>query len=159
MPPAGVPVTVRATTTATAQHAFDTIAPIDLPRIFTGYGPLPGVRGVRDQSGNWNHAGATRTVELSNGDEAQETITSFDRPGYFAYEVGPFTGPMNRVVARADGEWWFASTGGGTEITWTYTFRPRPRMAPLARLAVAPLWRRYASRVLGLAVGAAEAPV
>jgi hypothetical protein len=153
----GVPVTVRAVADCDTEHAFDVIAPIDLASIFPGYGPLPAVRGVRDQSGAWDHAGATRVVELSDGNEAPETITSFDRPGYFAYTVGPFTGPMNRVVAQADGEWWFAPATGGTEITWTYTFRPRPRMGAVTRLVVAPMWRAYARRVLALALRAAEA--
>jgi hypothetical protein len=65
---------------------------------------------------------------------------------------------MDRVVSRADGEWLFAPSSAGTEITWTYTFRPRRRMAPLVRLAVAPLWRRYATRAIGLAVQVAEEP-
>lgn len=115
------------------------------------------MRGVREQSGDWDHTGATRVVELSDGNEAPERITSFERPGYFGYEVGPFSGPMNRVVQRADGEWWFAPATGGTEITWTYTFIPRPRMGLVVRRVAAPMWRAYARRVLALAMGKAEA--
>src|SRR4051812_7727738 len=65
MTTAGVPVTVSARTRATVVQAFDAIAPIDLPRIFTGLGPLPAVVGVRDQTGDWDHVGATRIVELA----------------------------------------------------------------------------------------------
>ena len=152
----GVPVTVIAVAHAPLEQAFDAIAPIDLASIFRGYGPLPGVRGVRDQSGDWDHVGAHRVVELTDGNEAPERITEFEPPGYFAYSVGPFTGPMNRVVERADGEWWFARASGGTEITWTYTFIPRARMGLVVRRVVAPMWKGYARRVLSQALRVVE---
>ena len=152
----GVPVTVRGVAGAPLEQAFDVIAPIDLASIFTGYGPLPGVRGVRDQSGDWDHVGAQRVVELTDGNEARERITHFEPPGYFAYEVGPFSGPLNRLVERADGEWWFARATGGTEITWTYTFIPRSRMGFVVRWVVAPMWKAYARRVLSQALRVVE---
>ncbi len=156
MATAGVPVTVSAMTRASVAQAFDAIAPIDLPRIFTGMGPLPAVVGVRDQTGDWDHAGATRIVELAGGSEAPERITAYDRPAHFAYRVGPFTGALGWLVREADGAWWFSSDVSGTEIRWSYTFRPRPHAAALVRIVVAPLWRRYARRALELAVGIAE---
>jgi Polyketide cyclase / dehydrase and lipid transport len=155
-----VSVTVTATTGAAVERAFDAIAPIDLSRIFTGFGPLPAVRGVRGQAGAWDHLGATRVVELSDGSEAREAITAYERPRHFAYRVGPFTGPFRRLVRAADGAWWFApaTASGGTEIHWTYAFEPARFAAPAVRLAVAPLWRAYARRVLARAVSVAEAP-
>ena len=158
---AGVAVTVRARAAVAPEVAFDAIAPIDLPRIFTGLGPLPAVTGTREQTGAWDHAGATRVVELADGTEARERLTLHERPHRFAYRVGPFTGPLRRVVDGADGAWWFAPAGGGdagaaTAVTWTYTFRPRGLARPLVRVAVAPLWRAYARRALARAVAAAE---
>ena len=151
-----VPVTVTATARAGLERAFDAIAPIDLSLIFTGFGPLPAVRGVREQTGEWNHVGAARIVELSDGSEAREEITAFERPDHFAYRVGPFTGPFRRLVRAADGAWWFSEGGSGTEIRWTYAFLPARFATPAVRLVVAPLWRAYARRVLALAVRAAE---
>jgi hypothetical protein len=156
MATAGVPVTVSARTRATVVQAFDAIAPIDLPRIFTGLGPLPAVVGIRDQTGDWDHVGAARIVELAGGSEAPERITAYDRPAHFAYRVGPFTGALGWLVREADGAWWFSSGVSGTEIRWNYTFRPRPHAAALVRIVIAPLWRRYARRALGLAVRIAE---
>jgi hypothetical protein len=100
--------------------------------------------------------GAGRIVELSDGSEAPERITAYDRPAHFAYRVGPFTGALRRLVLEADGGWWFSSGVSGTEIRWNYTFRPRPHTAGLVRLVIAPLWRRYARKALGLAVRIAE---
>jgi hypothetical protein len=67
----GVPVTVEAVATASAEATFDTIVPIALPRIFTGYGPLPAVTATRDQTGEWNHVGAARIVELADDSTAR----------------------------------------------------------------------------------------
>jgi hypothetical protein len=158
---AGVPVTVRARAAVAPERAFDVIVPIDLPRIFTGLGPLPAVTGTREQTGAWDHADATRVVELADGTEARERLTLHERPDRFAYHVGPFTGPLRHLVDGADGAWWFAPTDGGdggpaTAVTWTYTFRPRGLARPLVLAAVAPLWRAYARRALERAVAAAE---
>ena len=108
---AGVPVTVRARAAVAPEVAFDVIAPIDLPRIFTGLGPLPAVTGTREQTGAWDHVDATRVVELADGTEARERLTLHERPHRFAYHVGPFTGPLRHLVDGADGAWWFAPAG------------------------------------------------
>ena len=152
---------MRARAAVAPEVAFDVIVPIDLPRLFTGLGPLPAVTGTREQTGAWDHAGATRVVELADGSEARERLTLHERPHRFAYRVGPFTGPLRHVVDGADGAWWFAPVAGvpggaSTAVTWTYAFRPRGPAWPLVRLVVAPLWRVYARRALARAVAAAE---
>jgi hypothetical protein len=155
---ADVAVSVVTTARAPLDVTFDTIVPIDLTRIFRGYaGVLPAVVGVRDQSGLWDTAGATRVVLLGDGSEAPERLTAVTPHSGFAYVVGPFTGVLGRVVDHAVGEWRFADDGaGGTRIAWTYTFVPRPGRTALVRL-IAPVWRRYAARALALAAAAAEA--
>ena len=154
---AGVAVTVEAVARAQHERAFATIAPIDLTTIFTGLGPLPAVTGTREQSGGWDHVGATRTVELADGSEAREELTAFDAPAHFGYRVSGFTGPLRHVVEHADGAWWFAEApGGGAHVRWTYVFAPRRGRGPVVRAAIAPLWRVYARRALARAVAAAE---
>jgi hypothetical protein len=149
-----IPVAVHGTARADPQATFDAIVPIELPRIFRGFGPLPAVRSTRDQSGDWDHAGASRVVELSDATEVGEQITAYERPRYFAYRVGPFeAGPLRRLVVDATGEWRFSACGGGsaTAIEWTYTFRPRPFARPVVAL-IARLWHAYAERALALAI-------
>jgi hypothetical protein len=156
--PAGVPVTVHASANAPVGRAFHVVAPIDLPRIFRGFGPLPAVVATREQTGAWDHVGATRVVELRDGSEARERLTAYDAPRHFGYRVGPFTGPQRLLVEHADGAWWFAPVGADvTRVVWTYTFRPAGAAArPLVWAVVAPLWRAYARRALALAVIAIE---
>ncbi|WP_282785826.1 MULTISPECIES: SRPBCC family protein [unclassified Nocardia] len=151
-----VPVTVESTCRTSAATAMEVIAPIDLPTIFTGMGPLPAVREVRDQSGPWDTAGNTRTVVLSDGSTAREELTGYTRARHFSYELTEFTGTMRRLVAKVDGEWTFTPAGRNSLVRWTYSFFPHPGRARLVRYVVAPLWRRYATATLARAIREAE---
>lgn len=153
-----VEVTVSGHSKAGQEVAFDVIAPIDLASIFEPWLLLPGVLGVRDQSGPWDAPGRERTVQLSDGSEVPERLTSVDRPRGFAYRVGPFPRPLGVLASAADGEWQFTpAPGGGTNIRWSYRFEANRGRRTLVRLLMAPLWRGYARRVLARAVQAADA--
>jgi Polyketide cyclase / dehydrase and lipid transport len=155
--PAGVAITVEGSARVPVGQAFRAIAPVPLEEIFTGYGPLPAVVRTREQSGRWDHVGATRVVELADGSEAREEITSYDEPSHFGYRLGGFTGVLRHLVSHADGAWWFTEPEAGTaSIRWTYTFEPRPARATVVRVAIGPLWRRYARQTLALAIARAE---
>ena len=153
-----VDVSVTARAAAPVEVAFDTIAPIDLASIFDRWLLIPGVRGVRDQSGPWDAPGRTRTIQLSDGSEAPEQLTAVDRPRSFAYRVGPFPRPLGLLAASAEGDWSFTpSPGGGSEIRWTYRFIAQPGRRAVVQALIAPMWRGYARRALDRAVAAADA--
>lgn len=134
-------VTVETELAATADHAFATIVPVDLPRIFARVGLLPAVNATREQSGPWDAAGRTRVVVMGDGSTARERLTADDAPHSFAYRVDGFTGPLARLVDHADGSWCFTPTAADrVHVRWTYSFAPRPRAALLVRLPLA--WRR-----------------
>jgi hypothetical protein len=157
MAPAGVAITVEGRARAPVDLTFRVVALIPLAEIFTGYGPLPAVARTRDQSGGWDHVGATRTVELADRSEAREEITSYQEPTHFGYRLSGFTGALRLLVAHADGAWWFTEPEAGvTHIRWTYTFQPRPARATLVRAAIGPLWSGYARQALGSAIRAVE---
>lgn len=146
---APVSVTVRQPTTGSPEQAFDAIIPVALETIFLGYGPLPAVIGVRDQVGNWDAAGNTRTVLLKGGGTMSEELTRVERPDRCEYRVAPQDGPLKLIVDHIEGRFLFqpGPGGEGCVIDWTYSFFPRPgRRLPL--LALAPLWRRYATQVM-----------
>lgn len=154
---AQVEIVVEGYARASQSATFATIVPIDLAKVFMGFGPLPGVIGCREQSGPWDRVGSTRVVELSDGRTVREQITAHEPPAYFGYRVGPFNGPLGYAAAFADGAWWFADFADGrTHIRWSYTFHLTGPAAPLARAAVPPLWRRYARDVLALAIRETE---
>jgi hypothetical protein len=153
MSPQPVPVTVRAVTTVSPERTFRATAPIDLTLIFRGYGPLPAVVGVENQSGTWDHVGVDRDPVLSDGSTAHERLTGYHPPSDFAYEVSAFTNIMNRFVSGARGSWTFTPTDdGGTAVEWTYALRPRRFRTLAVRLLIAPLWRPYMRRALAATV-------
>jgi hypothetical protein len=70
-----VAVTVHARAAAPPQHAFRVNVPIDLSLVFKGWGTFRAVRGVKNQTGAWDHVGASRNPVLSDGTTANETLT------------------------------------------------------------------------------------
>lgn len=134
---------------ADVQQAFDVVVPIDLTLIFRRMGPLPGVVGIKDQTEAWDHVGASRKPQLSDGTEAFERITVLTPPRYFAYEVSGFQNSLRLLVSGARGSWTFEpGHDGGAAIAWTYSFRPLRGRAAVVRLIVKPLWTRYMRRAL-----------
>ena len=108
---------------ASPQHAFKVNVPIDLSLVFKGWGPFPAVVGVQNQTGAWDHVGASRNPVLSDQTTANETLTEYTVGHSFAYEVTGFTNILGRLVEGVRGEWTF--TPEGTVIRWTYEFKPR----------------------------------
>lgn len=147
-----VPVTVELPTHVTPAEAFRIIAPIDLSLVFRRWGPFPAVVGVREQDGAWDAPGRSRRPQLSDGSSALERLTEYTPPHSFAYEISGLTGPLGRLVERIRGEWTMTPDGSGAVVRWTYAFTPRPGRRALLLLVVAPLWRRYAARMLSATV-------
>jgi polyketide cyclase/dehydrase/lipid transport protein len=138
-----VPVTVQTRTTLSPDDAFRIIVPIDLSLVFKGWGPFPGVRGAKNQTGAWDAAGQSRNPDLSDGSTAVERLTEYTASTSFAYEITEFTNAMKNLVVGVRGEWTFTPDGDGTLIRWTYEFKPLPRRMFLLRRLVAPLWKNY----------------
>ena len=133
-------------------EAFCHIVPIDLTSIFRGYSLLPAVIRIDAQTGNWDALGQTRTVYLSDGSHAQELITQYSKPNYFAYVVSNFSGILGFLVTVAVGEWWFEncdSLPSSTLVRWSYTFTPKSLLAvPILWLVNKFLWSGYMHSVM-----------
>jgi len=151
-----VPVTVQMRTAISPNRAFDSIVPIDLSLVFKGWGPFPAVRGVYNQTGTWDHAGASRNPDLSDGSTATERLTEYTAGHSFAYELTEFTNVLRQLVEGVRGEWTFTPDGDGTVIRWTYEFKPLRGRRVLVRSGLAPLWRRYMQASLETAARVAE---
>ena len=119
-------VKVAATAGAPIGKAFKTIVPIDLPTIMPGWGVLPAVTGVENQSGAWNAVGQTRTVRLADDTTAREEITFYEAPTRFGYNVSDWSGALKFLAREAKSEWKFSEVAPGqTRIVWNYSFAPR----------------------------------
>lgn len=131
---------------------FDTVVAEDvLPHVLHRWGPIPGVRGTSDLTGPWREPGTSRTVLLEDGNSARETIVAWERPDRYTYRLDSLTGPFGRLVDHAAGEWLFASTPTGSELSWTYTFTPaNPLAAVVLEGVVRTAWSRYMDQAASL---------
>lgn len=133
---------------ANPDRTFAILTPSDPARFYPKYGPLPAVVAVHDQTGAWDAAGQTRTLELSDGSTVVERLTEVSPPRRFAYRLSDFTGTFGGLVAFAEAEWDFDAAAEGTRIRWTYTFHAQPKRGWIVRLIVRMFWRPYMKRVL-----------
>ena len=143
-------VTARATRRIPAppEQVFEYVLPVDLSTVIKRWGPLPGVKGVRDQSGEWDHVGATRTILLEDGSEAQEKLVTYNPPHHFGYTLALGV-PTSLLASNAAGTWWFhPAEDGGTDLEWAWAFVPRPGLGLFIEGVLAPLWERYADQAL-----------
>jgi hypothetical protein len=123
---------------------------------------LPSVKGTRNQTGGWDAAGQTRTVELSDGSSAQEALTAYKYPRGLTYTVKGFSGVLRFFTREAHGEWWFDRGPGrqATAIRRRYEFVSRAKfLEPLVCLITQRLWRGYMRKALGLSKAQVEALV
>ncbi|HYG27254.1 MAG TPA: SRPBCC family protein [Caulobacteraceae bacterium] len=141
-----VSTTRRAVLPTGLESAFDFIVAEDvLPKILTGYGPLPAIVGTSEVTGPWDEPGSQRIIHMADGGTVREQVTQIERPRHFAYRVWDFSNPLVAALSSgARGEWWFEPHAGGTHVTWRYTFVARSRLAALPlRLIVALLWSGF----------------
>ncbi|HTE62257.1 MAG TPA: SRPBCC family protein [Solirubrobacteraceae bacterium] len=133
---------------AKPDRTFAIVTPSDPTRFYPRSGPLPAVVSVRAQTGAWDAAGQSRTLELGDGSTVVERLTEVDAPRRFAYRLGDFSGRFGSLVAFAEAEWDFDASVEGTRIRWTYTFHAQPKRGWVVRLIVVLFWGRYMNRVL-----------
>lgn len=132
------------------EHAYRVTLPIDLSTLFRRwYGPIPPIKGVRGQTGEWATVGQVRTVELTGGGTMREELTHIDPPTSFAYRLSDITGAMGPLVDHVDGVWTFTPAGTGTEVNWRWTLHPSSALTRPDVVLVGRLWKGYARGGLG----------
>jgi hypothetical protein len=131
------------------EDAFNRTLPLPLPVIFSHwYGPIPPIKAVRDQAGEWAAVGQTRTVVMVGGGSMREELTGVDPPHSFGYTLSNFKGPLALLVGSAKGEWRFVPAGTGTTVTWQWIIHPRSGVTAPALPLLGTIWKGYARRVL-----------
>jgi Polyketide cyclase / dehydrase and lipid transport len=131
------------------EDGFSRTLPLPLPVIFSHwYGPIPPIRQVRNQTGDWNAAGQTRTVMMVGGGSMREELTSVDPPRSFAYTLSDIKGPLAPLVGSVEGTWSFAPAGTGTTVTWQWILHPKSGVTAPALPVLGRIWKGYARRAL-----------
>jgi Polyketide cyclase / dehydrase and lipid transport len=116
-----------------------------LPKVLTGYGPLPGVTHTSEVSGPWDVANSTRIVHLADRSIVREQMLSRKPFESFSYRVWEFGNPIIATLATgANGDWKFKTVPEGTAITWKYTFKAKNALTAIPMSAITQLlWRGY----------------
>jgi hypothetical protein len=125
---------------------FNFVAAEDvLPKVLTGYGPLPAVVKTSENTGPWTIVGSARRVHLADKSTLREQLTHYEPSKYFAYRVFDFGNPLLRTLAsEGKGEWIFSQVPEGTLVTWTYTFSAKNALTAIPLSGITQLlWRGY----------------
>lgn len=131
------------------KDVFRDMVPMPLPQLFRRwYGPIPPIKEVRGQTGDWDSVGQSRTVVLVGGGSMLEQLTQFDPPHSFGYTLSDIKGPLSPLVGRVDGVWMFEPFGSGTNVTWRWTIHPRSGLTAPLLPVFGKLWKGYARQSL-----------
>ncbi|HET9564751.1 MAG TPA: SRPBCC family protein [Mycobacterium sp.] len=131
------------------KDVFRDMVPMPLPQLFRRwYGPIPPIKEVRGQTGDWDSVGHSRTVVLVGGGSMLEQLTQFDPPHSFGYTLSDIKGPLSPLVGRVDGVWMFEPFGSGTNVTWRWTIHPRSGLTAPLLPVFGKLWKGYARQSL-----------
>ena len=119
-------VTITAIVKAPIDQAFHYIAPIYLPHIFPGTGPIAGISGTSINE-EWNRVGLSRTIYFKDGTTSQETMLTWNAPTSFSYKNENFTSAiLGSTMLRLEGDWLFTKLDNdNTRIEWTYRAIPK----------------------------------
>jgi Polyketide cyclase / dehydrase and lipid transport len=145
------------TAAASRAQTWNTATPLTPVGYYPKAGLLPAVLEVRDQTGNWDKPGQTRTLLLSDGGSVVEHTTNVEPYGFFAYNLTDFTKIFGKLVDHARAEWTFSEVPGGTTIHWSYSFYAKSGPAkPILATIVKLLWGPYMRKVLPRIVAEVE---
>ncbi|MGH8123588.1 MAG: SRPBCC family protein [Rudaea sp.] len=120
---------IKATPEAVFALSLD---PQRFPQVFTGFGPIPGLRRITllDSPAA---VGGTRELEDNGGLLLSERITALDPPRLHAYTLCGLHPPLAWLARAGHAQWTFAPVAAGTHVEWTYDFELTSPMAlPLA---------------------------
>lgn len=127
------------------------------PAFFTGFGPIPAVRGIR------LHAplavGSQRRVHNADGTVLSERITAHDPPVRHAYTLSGFRPPFSWLVERGEAQWTFTGHEFGSRVRWDYEFTlAKPWLWPVAAVLLKLFMARAMHRCLKNMARSLDAP-
>jgi hypothetical protein len=141
-------VTAERSLPCTPEVAFAMATDPDrFPTFFTGFGPIPGIIGIRLHSPL--AVGSQRRVHSADGVILTERVTEHDPPVRHGYTLTGFRAPMSWFINKGESMWTFAGHELGCRVVWAFEFSLNKRwLAPLSSIIVHVLMRRAMHRCL-----------
>lgn len=122
----------------------------NLPRLFTGYGVIPAIRGARLVESGPLRVGSQRRVENADGSVVNEEVTGLVQGELHQYRLTGLRPPFSWLVRSGESTWRFSDEGSGTRVRWTYEFNlTRPWVWPVAALLLFGPFAQAMARCLG----------
>jgi len=123
---------------------------IDPPLFLHRYLIIPGVVGVRNQSGPMHIPGSARELVLSDGTSTREEILTSDPPKSIHYRITDLTNIFRYLVHEGKADFSFTElTTGETQVDWQYAFIGHNSIAALIlKPLVSFFWRGYMQSAL-----------
>lgn len=114
------------------------MSPANMPAVFTGYGPVPGIDRVENIDHDETQAGTIRLVINGDGSVIEEEVLEFERPCVQRYRLNSgFRIPFSLLVKSGGGHWTFEPDGDATRIVWRFYFElTNPIVYPVARVII-----------------------
>ena len=125
------------------ERVFDFIVAEDVVVLFRKSSPA--IVAVEEQTGTWNHPGASRIIVMDNGNRFRESIIAYQRPYLFHYMLTEFSGAQQKgIVNEAIAMFMMQPYGPRTHVSWHYAMRPESdaRLAD-ARAFMQNVWRPW----------------
>ena len=126
-----------------------------LSNVLKGYGLIPPVKRTKMIPGpKWGAPGAKRTIYIRNGQVTEELLKVY-KPGEgkfcgFKYHIFNFRNvPFRYLVTEGQGEFRLFQLKDGTQIEWSYSFRPKNWFLKLpVKLFVFFIWKPFMQNVI-----------
>lgn len=135
-----VSTTVSVEVAAPQDWFFYWFLSVDLDKIMPGFGLIPGVVAVEDQTGPMYVPGSSRRLRLTDGTTAMEQATSCEPPREVRYRLYELTNLFRHLVAEAHAAIWFREVQEDrTRVEWQYSFYGRSLVSTLLLGLIIPL--------------------
>jgi ribosome-associated toxin RatA of RatAB toxin-antitoxin module len=109
---------------ASPEQVFDFATAVSsLPKVFKGYGVIPGIRSAEIVSGGEMRSGVIRRVTNYDNSVIDEEIIKLTRPTKQTYKiVSGFKPPFSYLVRSGGGDWTLTPSNDSTIVNWKFYF-------------------------------------
>ena len=117
------------------EQTYDFLVSPNAYKLFTGWGPIPGIREVVWEKGSSTEEGSVGTVHSTDGSTHTETIVEAVRPTRYAARIDGFNSAFRFLTSGARETWDMSATSNGTLVERCFVFTLRsPVLWPVGAL-------------------------
>ena len=121
--------------------------------MFTGWGPLPGIRRAEFDRRTDEIVGTRIRVTNTDGSRHAETITEWDLPRSIALTLDEFSAPLRWLATQFEERWEFEAGSRETQALRRFAMHPRWRLARPALWCIRPMLRAAVRRHMATLAG------